>query len=373
MICLETQYFNLNRILLLAIGVWPYKQSNFTRFQFIFLFTILTTSLIFQCTPFISQKCTPDFVVKVLSSASFFALFVIKYIMFYVNIKAVKDLLEQLQHIHNELKDKNEFAIINAYGCSAKRCTAALTNKMFLDFQNVCAICSIFALIIAEFWSRILDIILPMNVSRSYSLPITMEYFVDQETYSYWILLYFNVSFCIGATAMVGIGATLIAYLQHTCGMVKISSYRIKRAMHINMLKNNKLNNEILILQRIISVVNIHRQAMKLIFQIASYGDDVKEILFPFTFVTICILYMFIANYVAQDLTDHNNDLFATVYNVQWHEAPLRIQKMILFMLQKGAKDFTVGVGGLFVGSLECFATLVKTSVSYFTVIYSTQ
>ncbi|XP_070152689.1 odorant receptor 9a-like [Polyergus mexicanus] len=350
MIHLETQYFNLNRILLIAIGLWPYKQSNLTRLQFIFLSTILMTSLIFQ----------------------------------------VKDLLEQLQHIYNELKDKNEFAIINEYGYNARRCTATLT---------IYAICCVLALIVAQLWSRILDIILPMNVSRSYSLLITMEYFVDQETYFYWILLHMNVSLCIGVTAIVGIGTILIAYLQHMCGMVKISSYRIKRAVDINISKNNKLENEILILQGIISAVDIHRKAMKLfellaskiekmlfcliivgvvcmslnLYQIAlSCGDDVKDILFPFLSVIISIFYMFVANYLAQDVTDHNNDFFATVYDVQWHEAPLYIQKLILFLLQKGNKKFTINVGGLFVGSLECFATLVKTSISYFIVIYST-
>ncbi|KAL6419400.1 hypothetical protein ACFW04_014805 [Cataglyphis niger] len=238
-----------------------------------------------------------------------------------------------------------------------------------------------------------------MNVSRSHSLPFTMEYFVDQETYFYYILLHINVSSCIGMTVTVGIGTTLIAYFQYTCGMIRISSYRIKYAMHVDTLKNNKLKNEILILQRIISAIDIHRQAIKLIkllvfkiekmlfclilvgvtclslnlFRIASYADNVMEILFPFVFVIISVLYMFVANYVAQNLTDHNNDFFATVYDVQWYEAPLHIQKLILFLLLKGSKKFTVSIGGLFVGSLECFATLVKTSVSYFTVIYSMQ
>ncbi|KAL6419387.1 hypothetical protein ACFW04_011418 [Cataglyphis niger] len=393
MIYFETQYFNLNRILLLTIGLWPYRQSNFARLQFIFLTTILTTNFILQCTPFISQKCTLDFVAKILSSASFFAIFVIKYNMFIVNVKAVKDLLEQLQLICNKLKDKNEFAIINEYRCSAKRFTAILT---------ICAICSLFALIVYEFWSRIFDIILPLNVSRSHSLPFTMEYFVDQETYFYWILLHINISFYIGIIAMAGIGTTLIAYFQYTCGMIRISSYRIKRAMHINTLKNNKVKNEILILQGIISTVDIHRQAIKLIkllvskiekmlfylilvgviclslnlfriFHIASYGYNFMEILLPFMFVTIIILYMFIANYIAQDLTDHNNDFFATVYDVKWYEAPVYIQRLILFLLQTNSQKFTVSIGGLFIGSLECFATLVKTSVSYFTVIYATQ
>ena len=48
MIRLEIQYFNLNKILLLAIGLWPYQQSILTRFQFVFLSSILTASIIFQ-------------------------------------------------------------------------------------------------------------------------------------------------------------------------------------------------------------------------------------------------------------------------------------------------------------------------------------
>jgi len=45
-------------------------------------------------------------------------------------------------------------------------------------------------------------------------------------------------------------------------------------------------------------------------------------------------------------------------YDVQWHVAPLHIQKVILFLLQKGNKDFILNAGGLFYGSLECFATV---------------
>ncbi|XP_025270195.1 uncharacterized protein LOC109609775 isoform X2 [Camponotus floridanus] len=303
----------------------------------------------------------------------------------------MKELLMDLQHIFDGLKDKNEIAIMQEYSCNARRYTMALI---------VLGVCTIFAAIIALFWSRILYIILP-NVSLSRRLPVRFEYFIDQEKYYYWILLHINVALCIGITAMVGIGTTFIAYAQHTCGMFRISSYRIRRAVYVNTLENIKLK-ENLILKGIISAVNIHRQAMRLtgllvskiqtmlfcliiigvislslnlfqIFQIASSGNDVKEFIFPILFVTVSVLYMFLANYVAQVIMDHNNDIFATVYDVKWHAAPLHIQKLILFLLQRGAKDFTLSVGGLFVGSLECFATLVKASVSYFTVIYSTQ
>ncbi|KAL6417990.1 hypothetical protein ACFW04_012412 [Cataglyphis niger] len=381
MISLETQYFKLNRFLLLIIGIWPLQQSNLTRFQFIFLSSVLMTSIMFQFTTFLTSRCTPEFIAEILSSISFFSTFAIKYNLFYLNIEAMKDLLMQLQNVCNELKDKNELAIMNEYSCNAKRYTAVLT---------------------IIFWSNICSIILSINVTQSRHLPITTEYFIDQEKYFYLILIHISLANCIGTTTVVAIGAMLIAYFQHTCGMFKISSYRIQCAMSINILEKIKLNKINLIVKEIISAVNIHRQAIKLselmaskiekmlfcliiigviclslnlfrIFQIVTYGNDIKEILFPFLFVAISILYMFVANYVGQDLTDHNSDLFATVYDIQWHEAPLHVQKLILFLLQKGTKNFTISVGGLFVGSLECFATLVKASVSYFTVIYSTQ
>jgi hypothetical protein len=45
--------------------------------------------------------------------------------------------------------------------------------------------------------------------------------------------------------------------------------------------------------------------------------------------------------------------------NVQWYAASVRIQKMILFLLQRGSKAFHLNFGGLFIGSMET-AAMVK-------------
>lgn len=93
-------------------------------------------------------------------------------------------------------------------------------------------------------------------------------------------------------------------------------------------------------------------------------------------------------------------------YNVQWYIAPLHVQKVLLFLLQKGSKTLHLHLGGIFVLSFEFFAMvnvnvvycvkhfcvyltyffdsrhssqfirrilfqLTKVSLSYFTVIYS--
>ncbi|XP_018300285.1 odorant receptor 49b-like [Mycetomoellerius zeteki] len=109
------------------------------------------------------------------------------------------------------------------------------------------------------------------------------------------------------------------------------------------------------------------------IFQIVSSGEAIREAFLPVIFIFANIMYLFICNFFGQSIIDHNSQVFITAYSVQWYVAPLHIQRMILFLLLKGAKDFTIIVGGILVSSIECFATLIKASVSYFTVIYSTQ
>ena len=90
--------------------------------------------------------------------------------------------------------------------------------------MSVIAACGISIYLFLPIWPRIFDVILAINDSRSRSaIYIATEYFVDQENFSYLILLHTNAASCIGTTAMVATGTMLIAYLKHICGMFSIA------------------------------------------------------------------------------------------------------------------------------------------------------
>ncbi|XP_024888365.1 uncharacterized protein LOC112465167 [Temnothorax curvispinosus] len=194
----------------------------------------------------------------------------------------------------------------------------------------------------------------------------------------------------------------LLAFLQHACGMFKIASYRIKNAIDI-YISSIKLKNKSLVCKGLIYGVHIHRTAMMFsdylmsrfeicfifltvlsvialslntfrLFQILSLSTYNTEEL-PITFIStcICFIYMFLANFTGQQIIDHYDLIFATAYEAQWYITPLYIQKLIQFLLLKGNKSFGLNVGGLFISSLQCFATLANASLSYFIVIYSMQ
>ncbi|XP_025160172.1 odorant receptor 43a-like [Harpegnathos saltator] len=237
-------------------------------------------------------------------------------------------------------------------------------------------------------WSRILGVFLLINETQlQQTMPITTEYFVDREKHFYIFLLHTNVTLCLGTFVTLGIGTMFVGYLRHVCGMLKIASYRIEQAMGTESSQDTEVKNEIMICKEIIYAVDIHRKALRSsksitstfegmfflllafgviclslnlfrIFQIVSFENDIQELLLRLAIVNAILLYIFLVSYTAQEITDHNNHVFETVYNIPWYMAPLHIQKMILFLLQRGSKTFTLSLGGLFVASLESASTV---------------
>ncbi|XP_011860657.1 PREDICTED: odorant receptor 49b-like [Vollenhovia emeryi] len=107
------------------------------------------------------------------------------------------------------------------------------------------------------------------------------------------------------------------------------------------------------------------------LLRIALYSDDAEQLIIPMLIIVTLYLYLFISNYIAQQITDHNECIFVTAYNVRWYMAPLHVQKMILFLLLRRTKTFHILIGGIFVACMESAVTLLSTSISYFTVLYS--
>ncbi|XP_050466413.1 odorant receptor 63a-like [Cataglyphis hispanica] len=299
--------------------------------------------------------------------------------------------MEELQRIYNDLEDDNEIIIIEKYRRNAKYYTVLLT---------ILIVCSIFILADVQMWPDILQIISSTNASRQRHLHILTEYFVDEKKYFYYLLLHINAATCIGFVVWVATGSMFIAYFQYICAMFTIASYRIKNAIKIQISQNIIVQNKNLAHNRIKCAVDIHRKAMELctnliskfeisfffliifgvmtlslnifrIFQIASSTGNADELSISIIAGFLSLLYMFIANLVGQEITDHYNYIYVTAYKIRWYIAPLEIEKLILILMQRSNKTFGLNISGLFIASTECFTTLANASLSYFTVMYS--
>ncbi|RLU22126.1 hypothetical protein DMN91_006506 [Ooceraea biroi] len=387
MICLEAEYFNLNRILLQSIALWPFQQSKLVRIQFIVSMTILVGAIIYQITTILTSKFILKVAIKAFSCILFFTLIVIHYSSFRLNIQTLKDMMKRLHCVCTKLRDKNEIAIIQKYGRNAKYLTAVLIV--------------LFVIAKSAFWAiqiaiPFLDGVTPINGCRPHQLYIVAEYFIDQQKYYYIILLHMNVALFIGVLIVIAMGTLMIVYLQHTCGMFRIACYRIEHAMEINIEKDISGNSESSISKKIVYAVYIHREAMKLseqlisrfdimyfcltvivvinmslnLFQIMS-SDNIMEAIVPFINLVVFSLYVFFANFFGQNVIDHNNEVYTAAYNIRWYMCPIHVQRLILLLLQRKAREFHLTCGGLFIASFDCLATMAKATLSYFTLMHS--
>ncbi|EZA54448.1 hypothetical protein X777_05686, partial [Ooceraea biroi] len=343
---------------------------------------------------FITSGYTLDLVIKILSTIFFFLFCEVHHISFWINAYTVKCFVERLQYISCELKDENEIAIIKKYGNRGEYITIIIT---------LLVVCCLIIITILPFLPWILGTFLLANESRPlHNTLIVTEYFVDKETNFYLIILHTYASMYIGTTALVGGGLMLIAYLKHICGLFSIASYRMRQTIMLNIHEEANRKNEMEMNKKLRHAVDIHRTAIELseffissfngtyfcvmlisvlclslnlykVFRSAVLLGNIGEILLHLIFAVSMLLYGSLANYIGEEIIEHYNDMFSMAYIIEWYTAPICIQRLILFLLQRSCKAYGLKIAGLFIASLEGFASLLAASISYFTVIYSTQ
>ncbi|KAH0944342.1 Or9e65CTE, partial [Eciton burchellii] len=212
-ICIEN-HFSLNKILLRIAGLWPYHRTKLIEFHHFFFSAILASFIIVQFTTFITTQCTTDIVIKIFCFTSYYIIYPVLYNSVYINADTVRCMLEKLQYICNELKNEDEIAIIKKYGNDSKRLTFVI---------SLYCVANLSVFILLPTFPKIIGIFILNTSETNLMLHVRREYFVDQERYSYLILLHLDAAMCIGSISILATGTLLISLLKHYCGIFKIA------------------------------------------------------------------------------------------------------------------------------------------------------
>ncbi|XP_011704700.1 PREDICTED: uncharacterized protein LOC105459993 [Wasmannia auropunctata] len=107
--------------------------------------------------------------------------------------------------------------------------------------------------------------------------------------------------------------------------------------------------------------------------QLVRFTNNIRAISISIVILIHHLSYMFVLNYGGQELINHGLQFFKSSYNGLWYAAPLHTQKLLLFIMKRGTINTVFVCGKIYIASLEGFASLTSTAISYFTVIYSTR
>ncbi|XP_076389225.1 odorant receptor coreceptor-like [Megachile rotundata] len=72
-----------------------------------------------------------------------------------------------------------------------------------------------------------------------------------------------------------------------------------------------------------------------------------------------------------QVLIDRSLDLIDDIYSSKWYQTPVKFQRTLQIMQIRCSKACKLTAGGFYEMNMENFGAIIKTSVSYFTVLLS--
>ncbi|XP_011864025.1 PREDICTED: uncharacterized protein LOC105559957 isoform X2 [Vollenhovia emeryi] len=391
----ESRYFNLNRLLMSSIGLWPYQKEESRRIKMIFVSFVLLLGIMVQLMSFITIEYSRDLLTKVFSFSFIVLICTIKYNVLY--FKSEQYLFERVLYDWHALTDAEEIKIIQQY---------ANKGRTYTILAGLIVYVGILIFITLFFVPDVLDIVAPLNEPRRHQLPIVIETFFDQEKYFLFISLNFLVISSIDLTILLTVELLYVICIQHACGLLKVTSYRILHAFDnhstIRLQERSIVKSKCAICIKLVKAIKIHKRSLEFVeclcstfsisylilcvFWIASLSINVFELLkaieskhtnhaiYLALFITAHLGYIFWVNYFGQNLIDNSIDVFVQTYNVQWYMVSPHIQKKILFILHRSSKNVVFDVGNsLFTFSLDGVAALINSSLSYTMLLYSTR
>ncbi|XP_039311185.1 uncharacterized protein LOC113003297 isoform X3 [Solenopsis invicta] len=342
MYLVEEHYYTINKTVLKGLGIWPHDKSRLAFLRRMLFLTLAVTYIALQLAVFITSKYNMNLFVKTMSLAFPSILFTLKYITFMFRTKTMKNLHHRMREDWKLMQNKIEHDII-------KKCAHDCQNYIIFISQSIAVL--IIILVIIQFLPVTLDFIWPLDEPRSHKPIITVEYFIFQDDHFYIATFHQTIIVALFTAIMIATGTTLLLFALHSFGMFKIARF------------SNILVSALNVPYCTIVIIGVFSLSINLFrfVQAVTISMDIEDILVSFSAVFGHLVYMFIAIYVGQKATDHNDELFRLTYDTSWYLIPVTSQKLILFLITRTGKEFYYTLGYIFVAKIENFAMVSNT------------
>ncbi|XP_076221713.1 uncharacterized protein LOC143174327 isoform X2 [Nomia melanderi] len=384
----KSQYFNLCRLVLLLTGLWPYQNQIAARTQRIVVFTMIIAFLDSEICAVISGRHDMQLLIETIPPLLSCIGIIIKYLNCSMKIKKMKQLMDRIRYDWQCAVLNKEDHIFEFH--------ARQVRKINMTYSILPSVVIVY--FIVQMVPEVINKLTSRKVTRSMHQPFHVEFFVDEDEYFVYIFTFINVSVLTVLAIVLAVDTELNMIINHACTMFAVIGYRSENAFRYleEDCKNEKIN------EVLISTVKYHKDTIKFVEGINSYCSGsylltcgIVIVLFSILLVHVCIaikaynsldlvaipILNFIGHMVvvyfntimAQRMKDVSSDVFHQTYCGEWYTAPITAQKMLLVIMGKCLEPATIMFTNVFTVSMEKFASVLKTSMSHFMVLYSLQ
>ncbi|XP_076757270.1 uncharacterized protein LOC143427224 [Xylocopa sonorina] len=321
------------------------------------------------------------------------------------NMNKVKDVLLSIKHDCIYYTNRPENMILQQYQAQGRKITLFYASYIYATVLVYITLPAI--LLVTNVIST------PSNHSEEKSFLYELDYGVDKEQYFYYLYVHSYLATITVANLITCCHTTYMIYAQHAYALFAIISYQLK-TIHIldtdtlidvedtDLLEKYK-NVDFLwgqqqqIYQKVFTCIKEHQNAIKYSNLVESLFT--KSLLVQLLWIVLCLtvtgvetvlkvgnfgdmmrfgmftvaqtVHIFFLCLPGQRLVNHGEEVFAAACEVTWYMLPKKCHNLYRFLLSRSFTPSRITALGLVPMSMETFLMIIRTAMSYFTVLLS--
>nr|AQN78484.1 olfactory receptor 82 [Meteorus pulchricornis] len=246
------------------------------------------------------------------------------------------------------------------------------------------------------------DQIKPLNQSRPRVILFQVEYFLDEEKYKMPMIIHAFIFTPLPTTVAVAYDVMFATSIHHASSIFRIVGKRLQ--FSINDMERHGPKMDILLVQTelrraLVESIRLHRDILQFVDLLQAIFSTSLFIMNILTMINLSmtayqavnnsgnsarlvgfasyaigqLIRLYFRSWHGQMLTNSSESVFDSVYQADWYDLPFRLRRFIILILARGKKQSKITAGKLFDMSMENFTFVVRTAISYFTVLRSMQ
>uniref|UniRef100_A0A0C9Q0M3 Odorant receptor n=1 Tax=Fopius arisanus TaxID=64838 RepID=A0A0C9Q0M3_9HYME len=390
-------YLRVNGAFLSAIGLWPYQQKLQQSVFFILAIFFLATQGFLQTGGLIAAWCDTPIFLESLAPVLISVMCVIKFINFIHNGRKMKELIDMLRRDWLELKDEFEISILRRWSEDSRKNVLLYAGAVYGSMAPF-----MLGPLIPPLLRLIPKGLIDINPNMTMAKPLMfhVEYFIDINKYYLPLVIHSYFGTMTYITVVVAIDSMFMTYVQRACAIFNIVGYRLEKLVddyNLDVNLNPKIEDDVSY-RRMTECVTRHAQAIQYSQMIESANSTSFLLQLGLNMVTISFtgfqaatklsrpeeafgyasftcaqtFHLFFESWPAQRLVDESTRLVEYSIKTSWYKISFRSRKLFHLLIMKSMEPCQLTAGGVYILNMENFSAVVKTSMSYFTVLCST-
>ncbi|XP_078038912.1 uncharacterized protein LOC144471076 isoform X2 [Augochlora pura] len=107
------------------------------------------------------------------------------------------------------------------------------------------------------------------------------------------------------------------------------------------------------------------------VFLALAESKKFDEAVVPALVIVAHVILLFLGNYCGQIVANTSSEIFNAAYNTRWYNIPSYARDSIIIIMMRSHKEVVIELLSLYTAGYEGYSMIIRSSLSYFTVLYS--